>query len=59
MLTVSTVLVAIMSELLVGSVESHVKDSGLTEVFVGVIVVAIIGNSAEHSTAISVASRTK
>ena len=58
-LTVSTVLVAIMSELLVGSVESARQGLGLTEVFVGVIVVAIIGNAAEHSTAISVALKNK
>jgi Ca2+:H+ antiporter len=54
-LGVSTVLVAIMSELLVGSVESARQRLGLTEVFVGVIVVAIIGNAAEHSTAVSMA----
>ena len=54
-LAAATVLVAVMSELLVGSVESAREQLGLTEVFVGVIVVAIVGNAAEHSTAITVA----
>ncbi len=51
-LAAATTLVAFMSEFLVGSVESARESLGLTEVFVGVIVVAIIGNAAEHSTAV-------
>ncbi|WP_397568633.1 calcium/proton exchanger [Schlesneria sp. T3-172] len=51
-LAVSTLFVAIMSEFLVGSVEAARESWGVTEVFVGVIIVAIIGNAAEHSTAI-------
>jgi Ca2+:H+ antiporter len=58
-LAVATVLVAIMSELLVSSVEAARHHLGLTEVFVGVIVVAIIGNAAEHSTAVTVALKNK
>jgi Ca2+:H+ antiporter len=54
-LLVATALVAWMSELLVGAVEEASHVLGLTEVFVGVIVVAIIGNAAEHSTAVLVA----
>ena len=54
-LVVATVLIAWMSELLVHAVEPASKAVGLTEVFVGVIVVAIIGNAAEHSTAILMA----
>ncbi|MCU0231219.1 MAG: calcium/proton exchanger, partial [Acidobacteria bacterium] len=54
-LLVATVGVAWMSELLVGAVAEASHALGLTEVFVGVIVVAIIGNAAEHSTAILVA----
>jgi len=53
----ATALVAWMSELLVGAVEEASHALGLTEVFVGVIVVAIIGNAAEHSTAILVAMK--
>ena len=56
-LLVAAVLVAWMSELLVGAVEEASHTLGLTEVFVGVIVVAIIGNAAEHSTAVLVARK--
>lgn len=51
-LALATTLVAFMSEFLVGSVEAARESLGLTEVFVGVIIVAIIGNAAEHSTAV-------
>jgi Ca2+:H+ antiporter len=54
-LVVATALIAWMSELLVGAVEPASHALGLTEVFVGVILVAIVGNAAEHSTAIMVA----
>jgi len=53
----ATVLVAWMSELLVHAVEPASKAVGMTEIFVGVIAVAIIGNAAEHSTAIIVAMK--
>src|SRR5262245_66405631 len=46
-----------MSELLVGAVEETSHVLGLSEVFVGVIVVAVIGNAAEHSTAVVVAMK--
>ena len=58
-LAVATTLVAVVSELLVGSVEAAREQLGLTEVFVGVIVVAIVGNAAEHSTAVTVAFKNK
>lgn len=58
-LLVATALVALMSEFLVGAVEATSKSLGLTEVFVGVILVAIIGNAAEHSTAIMMAMKNK
>jgi Ca2+:H+ antiporter len=54
----STVGVALMSEFLVGSVEAAGSVLG-NQVFVGVIVVAIIGNAAEHSTAVLVAMKDK
>jgi Ca2+:H+ antiporter len=57
LLLVATALVAWMSEILVGAVEETSHVLGLTEVFVGVIVVAVIGNAAEHSTAVIVAMR--
>ncbi len=49
--------VALMSELLVGSVTAAGEALGMNHVFVGVIVVAIIGNAAEHSTAVLVAMK--
>jgi Ca2+:H+ antiporter len=51
----ATALIAWMSEILVGAVEQTANSLGMTSVFVGVIVVAIIGNAAEHSTAILMA----
>jgi Ca2+:H+ antiporter len=51
--------VALMAEALVGSVEGLTERLGLTELFVGVVIVAIVGNAAEHSTAIMVAMRNK
>jgi len=58
-LVIATAFVALLSEFLVGTIES-VRDSvGVTEVFVGVIVVAIVGNAAEHSTAVLMAMKNK
>src|SRR3989442_599642 len=45
-LVASTVLVAVESEILVGSLETSRQSLGLTELFVGVIIVAIVGNAA-------------
>lgn len=56
-LLVATALVALMSEFLVGAVEHTAQAFGMTEVFVGVILVAIIGNAAEHSSAVLVAAK--
>jgi len=58
-LAVATVLVAVMSELLVGALEHASAALGLTQVFVGVILVALVGNAAEHSTAVMVAMKNK
>ncbi len=54
-LIAATTGVAIMAELLVGAIEETAHAIGWTELFVGVIVIAIVGNAAEHSTAILVA----
>jgi len=59
LLIVATSLVALMSEFLVGAVEAARATLGLTEVFVGVIVIAVIGNAAEHSTAVMMAMKNK
>jgi Ca2+:H+ antiporter len=56
-LLMATALVALMSEFLVGAVEHTAEAFGMTEVFVGVILVAIIGNAAEHSTAVLMAAK--
>jgi Ca2+:H+ antiporter len=58
-LVAATAGVALMSELLVGSIERAAQTLGMTEVFVGVILVAIIGNAAEHSTAVLMALKNK
>ena len=58
-LGVSGVLVGLMSEILVGSIEEASHDIGLSEFFVGVIVVAIVGNAAEHWVAVLVAAKQK
>lgn len=58
-LSISTAMVAWMSEILVGSVEPAAAAFGMTSVFVGVIVVAIVGNAAEHSTAVLMAMKNR
>jgi len=58
-LTAVTCLVALMSEMLVGALEPASHKLGLTQVFVGVILVALVGNAAEHSTAVMVALKNK
>jgi len=58
-LLVATFAVAWISEFLVGAVEAAQHSLGVTEVFVGVIIVAIVGNAAEHSTAITMAMKNK
>ncbi|HVG36867.1 MAG TPA: cation transporter, partial [Thermoplasmata archaeon] len=58
-LVASTILVAVESEILVGSLEIARESLGLTDLFVGVIIVAIVGNAAEHGSAILMAWRNK
>lgn len=55
----ATLLVAIESELLVGSLEAATESLGLTPLFTGVILLPIIGNAAEHTTAVTVAMKDK
>lgn len=54
-LAAATVMVVIMSEVLVGSIEPVLHALGWSELFVGVVVVALVGNAAEHSSAIVMA----
>lgn len=58
-LVIATVLIAIESEFLVGGIESITESLGLSEFFVGIILIPIIGNAAEHSTAIVMAMKNK
>lgn len=58
-LLAATAGVAVLSEWLVGAIEHAGPQLGMTEIFMGVIVVAIVGNAAEHSTAILVAYRNR
>jgi Ca2+:H+ antiporter len=54
-----TLLVAVESEFLVSTLEVATKELGLTALFTGVILVPIIGNAAEHATAVTVAMKDK
>ncbi|MBW3655355.1 MAG: calcium/proton exchanger [Gemmatimonadetes bacterium] len=58
-LVLATIGVAIMAEFLVAAASHTAEALGWSQVFVGVIVVAIIGNAAEHSTAIIMAAKNK
>lgn len=55
----ATALVAIESEFLVGSIEAVTHQWGLSELFIGVILIPLIGNAAEHMTAVTVAMKNK
>ncbi|CAJ1340636.1 unnamed protein product [Effrenium voratum] len=55
----ATVAVAACSELLVDSIEGVTEDYGLPEAFIGVILLPIVGNAAEHATAVTVAIKGK
>lgn len=48
-----------LSEILVGSTEEAIKHVGMSEIFIGLIVVPIIGNAAEHSSAILMALKNR
>lgn len=58
-LVIATVMVAFVSEWLVGTLETFTTQFGLSELFVGAFVVAIVGNAAEHSAAIMLAMKNK
>jgi Ca2+:H+ antiporter len=58
-LAIATVLIAIESEFLVSGVDAITSTLGLSEFFVGIILIPIIGNAAEHSTAIVMAMKNK
>jgi Ca2+:H+ antiporter len=59
MLVIAGLAVGLMSEILVGSISEAAESVGLSEFFIGVIVVAIVGNAAEHWVAVLVAFKNK
>lgn len=58
-LAVSTLIVAFISEHLVGAIRPVAESFGWTELFIGIIIVAIVGNAAEHASAIMMAYKNR
>lgn len=58
-LLISTIFVSICADYLVGTIDEIVESSGLSKTFIGLIVIPIVGNAAEHVTAIYVAYKNK
>ena len=55
----ATVLVAVESEFLVGAIEATTAALGMSEFFVGFVVVAVVGNAAEHASAVMMAMQNR
>ncbi|MGQ9827302.1 MAG: calcium/proton exchanger [Roseiflexus sp.] len=58
-LTISTVAIVFLSEFLVGAVEPVVEQLGVSELFLGVILIPLVGNVAEHIVGVQVAMKNK
>src|SRR5689334_2207988 len=58
-LAAATVAIAWMSEIMVGAIEPTAHALGLSDMFVGVFLVAILGNAAEHATAVTAALKNR
>lgn len=58
-LLVATVLVSICADFLVGTIDNVVESTGLTKTFIGLIIIPIVGNAAEHVTSVMVAVKDK
>ena len=58
-LTAAALTIGVLSEILVSSTEAAVKSLGLSEMFVGLILIPIIGNAAENSSAVLMAMRNR
>jgi Ca2+:H+ antiporter len=58
-LGIATAVTAVIAEILVGSIGSFAENVGLSEFFVAAVIVAIVGNAAEHGGAVVVAARGK
>jgi Ca2+:H+ antiporter len=59
LLAIAGLAVGLMSEILVGSIADFAESAGLTEFFIGAVIVAIVGNAAEHWVAVYVAAKDK
>ena len=59
LLAIAGLAVGLMSEILVGSIAETAESVGLTEFFIGAVIVAIVGNAAEHWVAVYVAAKDK
>lgn len=58
-LLVATVFIAVLSEFLLDAMGETMSHLGLTETFVGIIIVALVGNAAEHATAVQAALKNR
>ncbi|KAJ5537635.1 hypothetical protein N7494_007114 [Penicillium frequentans] len=59
LLLISTALVAVCAEFLVDAIPDMLETSNVSEAFIGLIILPIVGNAAEHVTAVSVATKNK
>lgn len=59
MLAICTSAIAWLSEILVGTIEPTAQALGLSDIFIGVFVIAILGNAAEHASAITAAIKNR
>ncbi|PKY05697.1 calcium/proton exchanger [Aspergillus campestris IBT 28561] len=59
MLLISTALVAVCAEFLVDAIPAMIESSNVSEAFIGLIILPIVGNAAEHVTAVTVATKNK
>jgi Ca2+:H+ antiporter len=59
LLAIAGLAVGVMSEIMVGSIAETAESAGLTEFFIGAVIVAIVGNAAEHWVAVYVAAKDK
>jgi Ca2+:H+ antiporter len=59
MLALVTICVALQTDLLIDTIEDVAKEWQLSEAFIGVILLPIVGNAAEHATAVTMAAKQK
>ncbi|KIV96053.1 calcium/proton exchanger [Exophiala mesophila] len=59
MLLASTAMVALCAEFLVGSIDHLVASTDVSQAFIGLIILPVVGNAAEHVTAVTVAAKNK